>query len=222
LADTPQRVRVWDAPTRLAHWAIAMCFALSWGTAHWNRMEWHLWCGYAMLGLLLFRLFWGFFGSSTARFATFIHGPRAIWAHLAKFAQRVPTEVFGHNPLGALSVLAMLLVLLTQVALGLFAQDTDSLYSGPLSRHVSYETSRLCAHYHARVFSILEYLVFLHIAALMFYTFYKRDSLIGPMITGSKPWRPGISDQQLPRFAPAWMFYVGAALAAAVAWYITS
>jgi cytochrome b len=220
-ADAPQRMRIWDAPTRLVHWAIAICFGMSWGTARWNHMEWHLRFGYAMLGLLLFRVFWGFFGSSTARFTSFIRGPREIVAHLTHLTQRVPTDVLGHNALGALSVLAMLLLLLTQVTLGLFAQDTDSLYSGSLSRYVSYDTSRLFAHYHARVFELLKYLVFLHIAALLFYTFYKRDRLIGAMITGSKPWQASTSDQQLLRFAPAWRLYIGAALAAAVAWYIS-
>lgn len=220
-ADAPRYVRVWDVPTRLVHWSIAIGFGISWGSARWNHMQWHLWSGYAMLGLLLFRLFWGFFGSSTARFASFIRGPRQIWTHLTHLRHRTPTELIGHNPLGALSVLGMLLLLMAQVALGLFAQDTDSLYSGPLSRYVSYDTSRLFAHYHAKVFIILKWLVLLHLAALLFYRFYKRDRLIGAMITGSKPWQASTSDQQLPRFAPAWRFYIGAALAVSVAWYIT-
>jgi cytochrome b len=175
-----------------------------------------------MLGLVLFRLFWGFFGGSTARFTSFVRGPREIWAHLTHLAHRVPTGLLGHNALGAVSVLAMLLLLLTQVVVGLFAQDTDSLYSGPLSRYVSYDTSRLFAHYHARVFGLLKYLVLLHVVALVFYTIYKRDRLIGAMITGSKSWEASMSGQPLPRFAPAWMFYVGAALAAVVTWYIAS
>src|SRR3954462_11780347 len=100
------RVRVWDLPTRLGHWLMVAGFALSWWTGKSGRLEWHRWSGYALLGLLVFRLCWGIFGSSTARFTQFLRGPRDILAYVRGRWALAP----GHNPLGALSVLALLVL----------------------------------------------------------------------------------------------------------------
>src|SRR3954466_14244874 len=105
------RVRVWDLPTRLGHWLMVAGFALSWWTAESGRLEWHRWSGYALLGLVVFRLYWGFFGGSTARFGNFVRGPRAMLDYACGRLAPAP----GHNPLGALSVLALLALLLVQV-----------------------------------------------------------------------------------------------------------
>lgn len=219
----PRRVRVWDAPTRLTHWGIVACFCVSWWTAETHELEWHRWSGSTLLGLLLFRLAWGFVGSSTARFASFIKGPREIRAHVAQLVRRTPGATLGHNPLGALSILAMLSLLLIQVTLGLFAVDIDGIESGPLSHLVDFDTGRLLAKYHGLGFTLLQWLVGLHIAALLYYTLYKRESLVGAMITGSKPWQPGWdNDAAGVRFAPFWVFAVCALLAAGLAWYITA
>ncbi|MEO7773580.1 MAG: cytochrome b/b6 domain-containing protein [Steroidobacteraceae bacterium] len=217
------QVRVWDAPTRLAHWGIAICFGVSWWTVETYRMEWHRWSGYVMLGLLLFRVYWGVFGSTTARFASFIRGPREIWAHVTHLGTRSATDSMGHNALGALSVVAMLLMLVAQVTLGLFTVDVDGIESGPLSHLVDFDTGRLLAKYHGIGFTVLQWLIGLHIVALLFYTFYKRDRLIPAMITGNKPWQPGWDEASAAlRFAPFWVFFVGAILAAGAAWYITA
>src|SRR5690349_24353754 len=106
-----ERVRVWDLPTRLVHWLLVLLVPFSWWTAESGRLEWHRWSGYGLLGLVLFRVYWGFFGSSTARFSRFVRGPRAIVAYLRG---RLPASV-GHNPLGALSVLALLGLLIAQI-----------------------------------------------------------------------------------------------------------
>src|SRR5215510_8334835 len=110
------RVRVWDAPTRLVHWLIVAGVAISWWTGDTGRLEWHRWSGYGVLALVAFRLYWGFFGASTARFRQFVRGPRAITNYL----RGAWPPAAGHNPLGALSVLALLALLAAQVALGLF------------------------------------------------------------------------------------------------------
>src|SRR5688572_22217569 len=102
-------------------------------------MDWHRYSGYTMLGLLTFRIYWGIAGSSTARFARFVAGPRAVLNHL-----RLPREerarVMGHTPLGGWSVVALLLAMIVQVSLGLFATDIDGIESGPLSHLVSFDT----------------------------------------------------------------------------------
>jgi cytochrome b len=140
-------VRVWDLPIRVIHWALVGLIGFSWYSAAAGQMEWHRWSGYGVTALIVFRLIWGFAGSSTARFASFVRGPAAVGAALAKLGERRPASGIGHNPLGGWSVLALLLVLATQVISGLFAVDIDGLESGPLSDRVSFETGRAFAEF---------------------------------------------------------------------------
>lgn len=181
-AESVARTRVWDLPTRAVHWLFVACLAFSWWTAETGRLEWHRWSGYTLLGLLLFRIYWGFAGGSTARFASFVRGPRAIVAYLRGSWVAVP----GHNPLGALSVLALLGLLLLQVVLGLFAVDVDGIESGPLSLYVSFATGRACAEWHETVFNVLLVVVSLHVIAVLYYLAVRRQNLIGAMITGRR------------------------------------
>jgi cytochrome b len=209
------KVRIWDGATRAGHWAIVVLLLVSWWTARNGRMDYHRYSGYALLGVLAFRLYWGVFGSTTARFTHFVRGPRSIWGYLrSKAVNAAP----GHNPLGALSVLALLGLLLAQVALGLFSVDVDGIESGPLSRWISFDAGRACARLHHLGFEVLEAFIVLHIAAVAFYWIYRRDNLIRPMITGSRAWSQG----PVPNveFAPRWRALVGIAFAALVVWYI--
>lgn len=208
-------LRVWDGATRLVHWLLVALVGLSWWTASHHRMNYHRYSGYALLGVLAFRLYWGVFGSTTARFAHFVKGPRSIWRYLRSRALKAAP---GHNPLGALSVLALLGLLLGQVTLGLFCVDVDGLESGPLSHWVTFETGRGCARLHRIGFDVLKVLILLHIVAVLLYWVFKRDNLIRPMITGSKGWSHG----PLPRieFAPRWHAVLGIALAALLVWYV--
>ena len=137
------RVRIWDLPVRISHWAIALLFAVQWWTGETGRLGWHRLAGYAVIGLVVFRLLWGLLGSSTARFASFVRGPRAVFAYLAKLRVRGDGRFrIGHNPLGGWSVVLMLALLAVQAGLGLYAIDTDGLESGPLAARVSFETAR--------------------------------------------------------------------------------
>jgi cytochrome b len=208
-------LRVWDGSTRLVHWLLVALVGLSWWTASHHRMNYHRYSGYALLGVLAFRLYWGVFGSTTARFAHFVKGPRSIWRYLRSRARNADP---GHNPLGALSVVALLGLLLGQVVLGLFSVDVDGLESGPLSHWVTFETGRACARLHRLAFGVLKVFILLHIAAVVFYWIYRRDNLIRPMITGSRAWRHG----PLPHieFAPRWQALIGVALAAVLVWYV--
>jgi len=188
-ATSTTRVRIWDAPVRIVHWLMVLLIAISWRSAETGSMDYHRYSGYALLGLLIFRILWGFLGSSTARFASFVRGPRAILAYVRGAPGRVehhePSPP-GHNPIGALSVIALLLLLVTQVILGLFAVDVDGIESGPLSTYVSFETGRACAHWHGTVFNVLICLIALHVAAVLFYLLFKRQNLISAMIHGRR------------------------------------
>ncbi|MFT4046818.1 MAG: cytochrome b/b6 domain-containing protein [Solimonas sp.] len=184
LAPAPQRL--WDLPTRLTHGLLVALFAFSWWSGKNGELAWHRWSGYAVLVLLLFRIAWGFVGSSTARFASFVRGPRAVGAYARRLFARPAAPSPGHNPMGGWSVLALLALLLLQVGSGLFAVDTDGIESGPLARHVSFSAGRSFARIHALSFDALLALVGLHVAAVLFYLVWHRDNLITAMIGGRR------------------------------------
>ena len=137
-----------------------------------------------VLGLVVFRLLWGLFGSSTARFASFVRGPGAVIAYLrGNGAQKRA----GHNPLGALSVVVLLGLLAVQVSTGLFASDTDGLDYGPLNFLVSYGLAETLTDIHETAFDLLTVLIVLHLLAVAFYLFVRRRNLVRPMVTGRDP-----------------------------------
>jgi cytochrome b len=208
-------IRVWDLPTRIVHWLFVALLPSLWWTAESGRMDWHRYCGYTLLGLLIFRLYWGFLGASTARFAQFVRGPRAIAGYLRGMWPEAP----GHNPLGALSVVALLALLATQVTLGLFAVDVDGIESGPLSIFVSFDAGRRAAEWHEDVFNVLLGIVALHLLAILYYRFVKHQRLVGAMVSGT---RTGDFGPGAVRFAGAARFWIGVVIAAALTWLVAS
>jgi cytochrome b len=208
-------VVVWDWPVRVVHWLFVLCVAVSWWSAEKRMMDVHLYSGYTLLGLLVFRIYWGFAGSATARFSQFVRGPKAIAEYLRHPPVPPPP---GHNPLGGWSVVTLLALLTTQVILGLFVTDIDGLESGPLSYLVSFETSRLLADIHEVVFNVLLGFVALHIAAILFYLFVRRTNLIGAMLTGRRRAEAVAASTSL---VSTWRVVPGAILAALVVWYVT-
>ena len=213
-APSRTRVRVWDLPTRLVHWLLVGGIAISWWTGETGRLEWHRWSGYGLLGLVLFRIYWGFFGGSTARFSRFVRGPRAVLAYVRGAWQTVP----GHNPLGALSVVALLALLATQIVLGLFAVDVDGIESGPLSEFVSFDAGRTAADWHGALFNLLLWLIALHIAAILYYGFAKKQNLAAAMLHGEREFSAELPAVQ---HASALRLIVGIVLAALLTWLVT-
>ena len=178
-------------------------------------MDWHRYSGYALLGLLIFRIYWGFFGSSSARFSSFVRGLGSVVSYVRGTREH---QHAGHTPLGGWSVAAMLTLMLAQVLIGLFVSDVDGLESGPLSHLVSFEASRTLAEIHEIVFNVLLGLVTLHVAAILFYLFAKRDNLIVAMLTGKR--RSAKMAAMTP--VPAWRVIPGIALAASVVWWVAN
>ena len=177
---------------RLVHWLLAALIPFSWWSVTYHHTDWHIWSGCAILTLLIFRLLWGVVGSSTARFASFVRGPRHVVGYL-----RGQWVGIGHTPLGGISVIALLVAVAIQVGLGLVAQDEDGIYAGPLSRLVSSDQSDQARDLHATWFYVLLGLILLHIAAILFYRL-RGKALTRPMITGraaldpaTEPMRPG-------------------------------
>lgn len=179
------RVRVWDLPTRLFHWLLVACVAgsLVSGYVGGGAIDWHARFGYVLLALLLFRLVWGFVGGHWSRFASFVRSPRSVAAYLR--GQAHPDHLVGHNPLGAGSVLAILLVLLAQVATGLVNDDEIS-FQGPLYPLVSSRLASAAHTFHAWGQWLVIALVVLHLAAIAWYGLRKRQNLVRPMVLGDK------------------------------------
>lgn len=185
------RVRVWDLPTRVFHWALSVCFAglLITGSVGGGAMAFHFRFGYAMLALLLFRLAWGFLGGRWSRFSSFLFSPQTTLAYLKSQknsqGQNLPSDPVGHSPLGALSVWALLTFLMAQVGTGLVSDD-EIFYAGPLTHLVSNATVSSATLYHADIGKwILLALVVLHLAAVTYYTL-RKHRLVSAMVHGDK------------------------------------
>ena len=179
-------VAIWDLPTRLFHWLLVILIGFSWWTAEYHYDDLHIWSGIAVLSLLIFRILWGIVGSSTARYASFVRGPKAVFGYLQGSWRGI-----GHSPLGALSVVALLVMIGIQVGLGLFASDEDGIMQGPLARLVSIDAGDWAREWHEELFNVLLALIGLHVAAIVFYRL-RGKKLVGPMITGRGQLEPGV------------------------------
>ena len=178
------RVRVWDLPTRVFHWLLALCVVGLVATGYAGAMQWHSRLGYTVLTLLIFRLVWGVLGGRWSRFSSVIYAPASILAYLR--GKSHPDHLIGHNPLGAGSVFAMLLVLLAQVGTGLVSDD-EIAFQGPLNRFVSTARGLAATWYHRQVGQWLVIaLVLLHVAAIVYHVRKKRQVLVRPMVVGDK------------------------------------
>lgn len=180
--------KIWDLPVRVMHWGLVLAVTGAWLTRELEGdwFAWHVRCGYAVLLLAATRIVWGFVGTRHARFSDFVRGPRAILRYLREGTGADGQRIVGHNPLGALMVLALLAMLLAQALLGLFAND-QVMSTGPLFGYVSAETSDRLTSLHKQLFDVIVVAIVVHIAAALFYLWARRENLILPMITGRKP-----------------------------------
>jgi cytochrome b len=214
-----RKQRVWDVPTRIMHWLLVALLGVCWWTGIHDQLDYHLYSGYGVLWIALMRLYWGFFGSSTARFTHFVRGPVGILNYARTLHHRDTAHSYGHNPVGAISVLLMLAAVLAVVGLGLFAVDVDGLYSGPLSSYVTFKGGRHLAHLHYQWFEYLLAIIGLHLVAVAFYYVYKRQNLVAPMISGSRTVAEA-ADEELEH-APLWRFVAGAVIVSGFVWAVS-
>jgi cytochrome b len=179
-------VRVWDLPTRIFHWSLLVSIVGLFITVNLGGdwMPWHFKFGYAVFTLLLFRMVWGVVGGRWSRFTSFVYAPSTIVAYFK--GQGKPEHSVGHNPMGAASVFALLGVLALQVASGLFSDD-DIAFQGPLAKFITNARVSTATWYHKEVGSnLLIVLIVLHVAAILFYVYKKKENLIRPMLHGDK------------------------------------
>jgi cytochrome b len=173
------KIRVWDLPVRLFHWTLVVLMVVSYFTGRWGGdwMKFHFWSGYGILTLILFRIAWGFVGSTTARFSDFVKGPGAALGHLRELFGRHGPHDAGHNPMGG-----------AMVVVRLFSADTDTgLVTGPLAGKIADAAIDKVTAFHHFWVNVLLALVAAHVAAVLVYLVWKRHNLVGAMVTGRKP-----------------------------------
>lgn len=190
-------VRAWDLPTRVFHWTLLVLVVSAWTSYEFaerigdETLIWHRANGLAILTLVVWRLLWGLVGSSTARFANFVRPPGAAVRYAKGLLTGGGPRYLGHNPLGALMVLAFLAALAVMGSLGLFATDDNDLVGGPLYRLVSEAGNVRATRLHGFVFNfVLLPLAAIHIAAVLIYTLVKKEPLVQAMVRGEKPAAP--------------------------------
>jgi len=173
-----QTVVVWDAPTRVFHWLMALCFAGAYATSKsetWRLV--HVTLGYTMAGLVAFRVVWGLVGTTHARFASFVRGPRAVACYLRSLVRRQPEHHTGHNPAGALAILVLLGL---TVVIALTGWTTYNDLAG-----------EWVAELHEGVANGMLVLVGIHIVAVALSSWLHRENLARAMLTGRKTGAPG-------------------------------
>lgn len=184
-----QAVKIWDLPTRLFHWLLVAGIAFMWFSAEISDtlMDRHAQVGEFLLALILFRIIWGFVGSESSRFSSFVRSPFAALNYAKTLLSRRSSWHAGHNPAGGWMVVALLTVVLVQATSGLFVSD-DILVEGPLYAVVSEGVSDFMISVHHLAFNLLTGLMVLHVAVIIFYRFFKKTNLIPAMLRGSAPW----------------------------------
>lgn len=215
------QVKVWDVPVRLFHWLLVLLFAFMFfsGKSGGEWIEWHMRAGYAVLALVLFRILWGFAGSTHARFTSFLAAPSACIECMKHLLARKPSPYPGHNPLGGWMVLVLLLALLVQTGTGLFAND-DLLSNGPLYDLISKATSDQLTMIHIWNFNLLLLLAGAHLIAVLYHAAFMKENLIGAMFTGVKRLPADAAGGVVARFASPWLALVLLAVTALAVYLI--
>lgn len=175
---------LWDWQVRVGHWLMVVLITACWWTAENHYIVYHRYCAYGLLGIILFRIYWGVVGSSTAQFSQFLQKPKVVVQYLKALPQREGKMSAGHNPVGGYSVLLLLLLMLLQIGLGLFSIDVDGFDGGPFADYLSFEVSRQITKLHASAFNVLLVFIALHITAVLYYLIWRRQNLTAAMIHG--------------------------------------
>lgn len=218
-----EQLRVWDLPTRVFHWLLVTSFIAAYVT-NWlgvSYFTYHLWSGYFVIVLVGFRILWGIFGTHLAQFANFVRNPLESLRYASSLVKNKARSYPGHNPLGALMVLLLLVVALVQAVTGLFSND-EIFNAGPLYGYVSNELSLKLTGIHKELFYWILGAIAVHVSAVLFYVFVKRENLIKAMITGKKP-RRGYEGARSIESSKVWLALVLVVLVSGVlAWVIVS
>jgi cytochrome b len=206
---------VWDIPVRVFHWLIVALVAAAYATWRLNWMVSHQWIGYATLTLLLFRLSWGFFGSDTARFSSFLASPLTVLRHLKDPLRREPDHQVGHNPAGGWMVLILIALLLVETLTGVYVAN-DIVDEGPLTEIMPAWAANAIASSHAIFWDALLAAILLHVLVIAGFAAIKGQNLLRPMITGTKVLSANVAAPRTGSLARATLLLLGCGVATAV------
>lgn len=211
-------VKIWDLPIRLFHWTLVLSCVVCWATATQfeDAMRWHFYAGYVTLTLLLFRLFWGKLGSSTALFS--VPNRQDLFNYGRTLFKTEPSHTPGHNPVGTWSAMALIASALTVSISGLFANDAV-LSKGPLAHWVGDNASDYLSDLHQTSFNFLVGMVIVHLTAIAYYRIVKRENLVTPMLTGNKQLPEPIEDIYFVSNTRALMLFL---IATGLVWWIAT
>lgn len=194
-----QRILIWDVPTRLFHWTLALSFAGAWLTTESDRwLSVHVFLGYLMVGLVAFRVVWGLAGTRYARFASFWYGPKAAWKYLREVLSGHAPRHLGHNPTGSLAIYALLLLTLV-VSLSGFLTLGGEEQQGAMAGWTAVVQSRTFKKLHEFSAMLMLLLVLAHLAGVAVESLLHRENLARSMLTGTK-----LADSQTPPVQPRW------------------
>jgi len=216
-------ISIWDLPVRIFHWLLVILFVAAYAThvLGTNYFIYHLWSGYAILVLVSFRILWGFVGTYHARFSSFVRNPITTTKYALSIFKKTDKHYAGHNPLGALMVVILLPAILVQAITGLFTND-EIFNLGPLYAYVSDELSLSLTSLHRQLFYWILGAILLHIAAVLFHQFLKRDKIISAMFTGKKIAK-GLENEKSISSSKLWLAIILlVALSVILAWVVMS
>lgn len=180
-------LKIWDLPVRLFHWSLVLAFIAAYATHTLGPtyFQYHVWCGYVVIVLIMFRFVWGLVGTYHAKFINFVRNPIATAKYIVSIIKKTDAPHAGHNPLGAVMVILLLITLIAQAISGLFSND-EIFNLGPLYGYISNELSLSLTSLHRKLFYWILGAVILHIIAIGFHVFYKHENLVKAMFTGEK------------------------------------
>jgi cytochrome b len=183
---TPERIKVWDLAVRLNHWLMVLLLIGMWWTGEQGYLIIHQWCGFTLLALLVFRIAWGIVGSRYARFSNFLYSPSTLIQYTRSVLSGQARHYPGHNPLGGLAVVALLVLMAAMIVTGSFSTD-DLLFDGPFVHLIDYDRVDSFTGWHHRLFNLLLAMIGLHLAAIAAHQLLAKESLLKAMVTGYKP-----------------------------------
>ena len=216
MATDQRPLLIWDLPLRLWHWALVICLAGSWITAE-AGFEWtqtHFYFGYTALALVLFRLLWGVLGTLHSRYSSFLVSPKRVFQYLRNTAPAKASV--GHNPFGGWASVVLVMLVGLQAGSGLFISD-DIFYSGPYNSVVSSGTADILAGWHHRIFTLIQIAAVLHLSAVCWYTWGRKERLIQAMFHGKKHLTADTAKQSISEHRALRAFFVITGVALLVA-----
>jgi len=215
------KIKVWDLFVRLSHWLVVLLVLSAWLSSEIGDAEfkWHSWNGYALLVIVLSRVLWGFVGSTTARFSSFIKSPWYAIAYLRGLLKGKEAEYAGHNPAGGWMVLMIWLTLIAQAVTGLFSSD-DIIFDAPFSFYVSSSAVKTITGIHHALFNLLVILVVFHVIAVIYHEVIKKEALVKAMLTGKKSVSKATASNLRLKFRPFYLALLLVGLVAGAFWLL--